>query len=428
MYRNTMRKVFYLLEKSFTISSLIIYSGGFLSLARSGGASEGDSGFLSQSDSSLILIVFQLIYVITFFLLLLRWKKTLYSIQNGKLVTLSIGIAVASVLWSFDPKMTLIRCVALIGTSLFGLYIATRYTFKEQMSIFAWTFGLVIVFSFATALILPKYGIMGGIHAGAWRGIYNHKNVLGKMMVLSSFIFLVQDVNRKKRLLNSLGLGASIILLVCAKSSSAISGFVILLAIFVVLKTLRWRYEVMIPALLAILMVGVSGLLLVTQNMDVLFTAAGKDPTLTGRTDLWSWVLDSIWKHPWLGYGYGAFWQESNSEAVLVRYAAGWDVPNAHNGLLDLWVDLGILGTIILLLSIFNTLMKSFSILRKTENIIYIWPLLFLFNMSLANLTESTLMVRNDVFWVIYVALAFSALVPDEKDIKKRLIDEAKIV
>ena len=428
MYRNTMRKVFYLLEKSFTISSLIIYSGGFLSLARSGGASEGDSGFLSQSDSSLILIVFQLIYVITFFLLLLRWKKTLYSIQNGKLVTLSIGIAVASVLWSFDPKMTLIRCVALIGTSLFGLYIATRYTFKEQMTIFAWTFGLVIVFSFATALILPKYGIMGGIHAGAWRGIYNHKNVLGKMMVLSSFIFLVQDVNRKKRLLNSLGLGASIILLVCAKSSSAISGFVILLAIFVVLKTLRWRYEVMIPALLAILMVGVSGLLLVTQNMDVLFTAAGKDPTLTGRTDLWSWVLDSIWKHPWLGYGYGAFWQESNSEAVLVRYAAGWDVPNAHNGLLDLWVDLGILGTIILLLSIFNTLMKSFSILRKTENIIYIWPLLFLFNMSLANLTESTLMVRNDVFWVIYVALAFSALVPDEKDIKKRLIDEAKIV
>ena len=415
---NVMRKIFFLLEKIFTIFSLMIYSGSFLSLAKSGGASEGDSNFLSQSDSSLILIVFQLIYVITFFLLCLRWKKALYSIQKGKLVTLSIGIAVASVFWSFDPNMTLVRCVALIGTSLFGLYIATRYSFKEQMSIFAWTFGLVIVFSFATALILPKYGIMGGIHTGAWRGIYNHKNVLGKMMVLSSFVFLVQDENRKKSLLNLLGLGASIILLVLAKSSSAISSFLILLAIFMVLKTLRWRYELMIPALLAILMVGVSGLMLVTENMDVLFTAAGKDPTLTGRTDLWSWVLDSIWKHPWLGYGYGAFWQESNSEAVLVRYAAGWSVPNAHNGLLDLWVDLGILGVIILLLSIFKTLTKSFFILRKTENTIFIWPLLFLVNMSLANLTESTLMVRNDVFWVIYVALAFSALVPDEKDIK----------
>ncbi|UJB69157.1 O-antigen ligase family protein [Acaryochloris sp. 'Moss Beach'] len=134
---------------------------------------------------------------------------------------------------------------------------------------------------------------------------------------------------------------------------------------FLIIRVFRWKYELMIPALLAILLVGMSGFLFLTENMDSLLISAGKDPSLTGRTDLWVWALDDIGKRPWLGYGYGAFWQDFSSKAALIRYAAGWQVPSAHNGLLDLLLDLGILGVFILTLGIFRTTIQSFFLTEK---------------------------------------------------------------
>jgi exopolysaccharide production protein ExoQ len=406
------------LERGFTVASLIIYSGGFLSLIKSGGASEGEAELLAETDSTLVLIVFQLIYVVTFVLLVLRWKKVFFVLKADKIIWILLGFAVASILWSIDPVITFVRCVALIGTSLFGLYLATRYSLEEQLQILALTFGVVIALSFISILLLPQYGIMAAAHAGAWRGIYNHKNVLGKMMVLSSLIFLMQTSVSKRRMLSWAGLSLSIVLLVFAKSSAAYVSFLVLAVVFLIFKILRWQYELMIPALLVVLMSGGSLLLLLTEHADKLLKLAGKDPTLTGRTDFWILVLNNIWKHPWLGYGYGSFWQDSNSDAALIRYAVGWGVPNAHNGLLDLGLDLGVLGLVILLISLFGTIIQALVLLRKTKSSVYIWPLLFIANMVFANLTETTLMVRNDVFWVIYIALALSLQIPPEDALK----------
>lgn len=405
-----MKDYFTAFEKIFTVFSIIIYSGGFLNLIFSGGANEGDFNLIQSTNYSTLLLVYKLIYVITFALLILRWRRVLLILTEDKLISLIIIFAVASVLWSFDPQITIFRSIALVGTSLFGLYFATRYSLEDQLQNLAIAFGIVIFFSFITAILIPKYGVMTGVHTGAWRGIYIHKNVLGKMMALSSSIFLIRTNKNNYKIANYLSLFLSISLLVLSKSSSSIGTFFFLYIIFLILRVFRWKYELMIPALLAILLVGMSGFLFLTENMDSLLISAGKDPSLTGRTDLWVWALDDIGKRPWLGYGYGAFWQDFSSKAALIRYAAGWQVPSAHNGLLDLLLDLGILGVFILTLGIFRTTIQSFFLLRNTSSATYIWPLLFVINMILANMTETTLMVRNDLFWVIFIAISFSVL------------------
>lgn len=401
---------FNIIEKIFTIFSIMIYSGGFLNLMASGGANEGDFHLIQADNYSALLLVYKLIYIITFVLLTLRWRRVILILIKDKLISLIIIFAVASVLWSFDPQITLVRSTALVGTSLFGLYFATRYSLEDQLQNLAIAFGIVVFFSFTTAILIPKYGVMSGIHAGAWRGIYIHKNVLGKMMALSSSIFLIEVNGNKFKMLNCLGLCLSIFLLILSKSSSSIGTFFFLFTIFLILKVFRWQYESMIPTLLAIFLIGMSSFFFLTEHMDTLLISAGKDPTLTGRTDLWIWALDDIGKRPWLGYGYGAFWQDFSSKAALIRYAAGWQVPSAHNGLLDLLLDLGILGFFILILGIFRTTIQSFLLLRNTSSATYIWPLLFVINMTLANMTETTLMVRNDLYWVIFIAVSFSVL------------------
>ncbi|WP_299405957.1 O-antigen ligase family protein [Acaryochloris sp. IP29b_bin.148] len=405
-----MKDYFYIFEKLFTVFSIIIYSGGFLSLIFSGGANEEDLSLIQAADYSALLLVYKMIYVVTLILLILRWKRVILVLKKDKLISLVIVFAAASVLWSFDPETTLIRSIALVGTSLFGLYFATRYSLEDQLQNLSIAFGIVVFFSFISAILLPKYGVMSGIHAGAWRGIYIHKNVLGKMMALSASIFLVGTTDNQYKMLSRLGLSLSIVLLILSKSSSAIGTFVALFAIFLILKIFRWHYKLMVPALLAILLIGMSGLFFLTEHMDMLLISAGKDPTLTGRTDLWIWALDDIGKRPWFGYGYGAFWQDFSSKAALIRYAAGWHVPHAHNGLLDLLLDLGILGVFVLILGIFRTSIQSFFLLKNTTSTAYVWPLLFVSNMVLANMTETTLMVRNDLFWVIFITISFSVL------------------
>ncbi|NEO96346.1 MAG: O-antigen ligase family protein, partial [Moorea sp. SIO3G5] len=281
-----MRKLLAFFEPIFTTVSLVLYSGGVLTVILSGGRSEGD--VIQEFDSSLSRLLFVLIYLVTFFLLALRWKKVLYVLSKDRWLSLLVGIAVISVFWSSEPTTTINRAVALIGTTLFGVYLASRYTIKEQLEMLGWAFGVAILLSFMFIVALPKYGIMGGVHAGTWRGIYVHKNVLGKVMVPSAVVFLLLAIRGKKNnLLFWGGFGFSVILLLFTTSKTALVSLIIMLLSLYLYRMLRWRYDLLIPTIFAMTTFGGSVLIWLLDNADALLGAIGKDATLTGRTELW---------------------------------------------------------------------------------------------------------------------------------------------
>ncbi|WP_293113281.1 O-antigen ligase [Moorena sp. SIO4G3] len=401
-------------EPIFTTVSLVLYSGGVLTVILSGGRSEGD--VIQEFDSSLSRLLFVLIYLVTFFLLTLRWKKVLYLLSKDRWLSLLVGIAVVSVLWSSEPTTTINRAVALIGTTLFGVYLASRYTMKEQLEMLGWAFGVAILLSFMFIVALPKYGIMGGVHAGTWRGIYVHKNVLGKVMVPSAVVFLLLAIRGKKNnLLLWGGFGFAVILLLFTTSKTALVSLIIMLFSLYLYRMLRWRYDLLIPAIFAMTTFGGSVLIWLLDNADALLGAIGKDATLTGRTELWPFVLDMIDKQPWLGYGYGSFWNGFNGESAYVWRAVLWPAPNAHNGLLDLWLALGILGVSIYLIGFSFSLLRAIAWLRVSKTSENLWPLLFLTYTVLANITETSVMIQNNIFWVLYTSVALSVLIPLER-------------
>ena len=141
-----MKKLLLFTEEAFTVVSLLLYSGGPLTVILSGGASEGDDS--EETNTSLILALFFLNYLVTLFLLILRWKKVMQVMKKEKIIFLLVGIAVFSFVWSSLPKKTLTRGIAIVGTSLFGLYLASRYTIKEQLQLLGWMYGIAVVFQF----------------------------------------------------------------------------------------------------------------------------------------------------------------------------------------------------------------------------------------------------------------------------------------
>ena len=387
-----MKTILGLFESGFVILSLLLYSGGVLAVVLSGGISQGD---LQQDfDTGLIRLIFSLNYVVTFFLLTLRWKKIVYF---------------ASIFWSVAPEVTVRRLVAFTGTTMFGVYLSSKYSIEKQLKMLVCTYGVAIFLSFLFAIALPQYGLESGVHAGLWRGIYSHKNTLGVNMATSSIIFLIMAINsQKNRTLLWIGFYSSVILVILSGASSSLANVFIVILVYYFCQVFRLRLTIQIPLLICLIIIGVWINILVTNNLDFLLGLLGKDTTLTGRTELWQLTWASIQKEYWLGYGYRSFWIEGNSEASIINTTLSWIVPHAHNGLLQLWTNLGLIGVIIYLLGFLTIFIRAFVQFQQNKKWEFCWIILLLSFIVLTNTTEQNLLRENSIIWVLYVATFFS--------------------
>ena len=107
-------------------------------------------------------------------------------------------------------------------------------------------------------------------------------------------------------------------------------------------KTVKRR-----PALLKVLIpVGICLYLVLAFGFGIdisarLAEAVGRDPTLTGRTVIWNAVL-STHTNPLIGSGYESFWLGPRLQEVWAQTGGG--ITEAHNGYLEIYLNLGIVG------------------------------------------------------------------------------------
>jgi len=70
--------------------------------------------------------------------------------------------------------------------------------------------------------------------------------------------------------------------------------------------------------------------------------ALGKDPTLTGRTEIWGLVL-GLHTNPWVGTGFESFWLGPRLEKMWTALP-NFPINEAHNGYLEVYLNLGWAG------------------------------------------------------------------------------------
>jgi O-antigen ligase len=145
----------------------------------------------------------------------------------------------------------------------------------------------------------------------------------------------------------------------------------------------------------------------VLGNWDNVLTGLGRDPTLSGRTYIWEAVIDQIWKRPWLGYGYQAFWQEKG-EAEYVWRSIHFIVFQAHNGFLNLGVELGLIGLSLFVLSLIFTYIRAIKWARLSSSLADLWPIIYVTFLLMYNYSENTNVEPTSLYWVLYVAVSLS--------------------
>jgi O-antigen ligase len=134
----------------------------------------------------------------------------------------------------------------------------------------------------------------------------------------------------------------------------------------------------------------------------VFLAMLGKDPTLTGRTDIWAAILRQASDRPWLGFGYAAFWEKTSAPAAFVRAETGWMVPSAHNGWLDMLVQLGAVG--VALCALLLAAAYVLALVRALNGRDGDWAAIYLSIFLITSVSESVLMQRNSLAWTLCIA------------------------
>ncbi len=391
------------IENCYVRLSLCFFMGNPINLFIYG--SSGDQATTGPEESSLEPAIKLLIGLISFFLLIFGKRFFFHELKYRNLLVWLITILVlCSTAWSGAPDITLRRSILLLGATIFGTYFSCRFSFKQQITFLAWAFGAIALMSFMIGAFVPSYGVMRGVHQGAWRGVYLHKNMLGIQMSLSTIFFLAatsSNCMKRYRGLLMFFLAISLFLVIASQSTTNIVASFALITAFLAFRILRLKMDFLIPVvLLAILFLGISLMLLLPQT-EALFNVFGKDTTLTGRDELWYYLWELIKERPFFGYGYEAFWKDSNNYSLLWQLI-GWSAPHAHNGLLEVFLSIGFVGGLIYLSTFALTFLKSIRLIRIAQGYEYFFPALFLLHVIFTNATENNVL-SSDGAWVLYV-------------------------
>ena len=145
---------------------------------------------------------------------------------------------------------------------------------------------------------------------------------------------------------------------------------------------------------------------------EEILTSMGKDPTLTGRTVFWGISIEALFKeNPFLGFGRGAFWAQpsSYSRAIEYYFRGAYDVPHAHNGFLEIALDVGLIGFGFFVLNIFTTLRRALKQAYLSIDPVNLFPLGYTIIFLVNNMTESFTSNLYTMFWPIYIAVSLNA-------------------
>jgi exopolysaccharide production protein ExoQ len=251
------------------------------------------------------------------------------------------------------PSRTISSGALLLGTVLLLYYIMSRYTPDQVLELLLILGTATMAASIVFAVALPQYGLdqMGG-HADAWKGIFSAKNYLGNVALF--FLTVAVSYRARNSFLQSVRIAEVLFCLTAIAFSRAATAY-ILTAIYItyllVAKTLHRFHKKDYLVVCLVLLVALSAVAaVITIWPDALFTLLGKDLTLTGRTGIWTAVIDSIVKRPLLGYGYQAFWLGLEGESYRVILAVSWVLAQAQSGFLDVTLELGLAGLALVLL------------------------------------------------------------------------------
>jgi exopolysaccharide production protein ExoQ len=342
----------------------------------------------------------------------LNWSEMFRSNIWILLFFLYCGI---SILWSDIGFVALKRWIKVIGALIMVLVILTEDDPAEAIKTLIIRCAYILIpLSILFIKYYPDFGVgyspWGG--KGLLTGVTTNKNNLGRLCLICGLILFWHGVtlwhskniseDKKQTALNTLFLIMTTWLLIQSNSMTSLSSFVVAVCVFICLGLPLFRRNLNHIGIFILLIFSSAAILFLLTDFDKhAVESMGRDLTFTGRTELWKNIL-SMHTNVFIGVGFDSFW---SGERLLKLWDLYWWKPNeSHNGYLEVYLELGIIGISLLLALIVHTYRK---IRRKLADEFDYgrFQAAFLIAFLLYNVTEAAVKGIN-IVWFFFLVIA----------------------
>jgi O-antigen ligase len=358
-------------------------------------------------------------------LIILYKRRNRFTLHFGEnaWICLFYLYTLVSIGWAVYPAIAFKRWIRLAGDAVIALLLLTEDDSAATLERIVWRTAAILL---PLSLFLVKFSDrLGRIYTPwgtqMWVGVAGHKNSLGELCAYTGIVLVWRCLKRWPKVdgFDALLLAIAGYLLVGSRCSTAsivlLVGLVLLMVQSRMKGNIRKFNRVVIITLLSVLIL--QGLAIVFFNSSLapmLFSAAGRDTSFTGRVPLWLELINIGLTRPLWGFGYTSFWLDR--EAVTELYEKlRWTPTTTHNGYLEIFMNLGLVGLLSLMLLLKRTYKNIMMTYEEDPDFGRLKVVIFTM-IVLHNFTESTLGMPNALLWLL---LLFSAIVVRTKTNKE---------
>lgn len=328
------------------------------------------------------------------------------------LVMLAVGWCWLSLFWSLEPSISF-RRIILTTLVLWIIFMAVEECgFDRTVKCMMVCMVVLLAANYIAVLGWPQNGIHQASESvdsgviGDWKGVLPQKNFTGAACALTIllFAFMNQGVGRAVRIGVVLASG---FFLYMTESKTSMGMLALALAVGGIYYAFNPRLRVILIPVIAI--AGIAVMMYTITAWDQMLGPFERRDGLTGRAQIWPYLIAYAQDHPLTGAGYGAFWNIGTESPIHV-YSRNWiaTLSSGHNGYLDLLVQVGWPGLILAVLATMIVPMQqllSNSGVSRSRGALLIGLIVFCIG---HNMTETSLLERDvivGVFLIFAVAL-----------------------
>lgn len=383
-----------------------------------------------EEGSPLDQALFMTILFIGLIILARRGFNLSAALGNNVLLMLLISYMLVSILWSDIPFVSFKRWSREFIAIVMAFLVATEPEPRQAVqNLLRRIIYILIPFSYVLIHYFPKYG--RGYHqwegTAMWIGVATQKNGLGMICALSAFYLITSFIRRRQgkdvpatryqNYLEAFLLFLTIWLMGgpnhnISYSVTANLSLLVGLSTFIGLSWLKRKGILIGPTALAVIVAFIVIYGTVTPFVGKLALAditssLGRDEGLTGRDEIWAELVPLTMERPILGYGFGGFWTSSAIEKARIA--------SAHNGYLDLILNLGFVGHIFFFMFLLSCCWKA----NRVMNDNFDWGIYLLCYLLMAvvhNIAESSAVVLTGKILVVALMLSVSSMASPSKD------------
>ena len=364
--------------------------------------------------------IFTALMLMGLIVLAIRRHNVAAVLRANKIVVLFFLYCALSLIWSDYPDVGLKRWIKACGDLVMVLIILTDPQWRAALQRFLARIGFLLIP--ISVLLVRYYPYLGRGYKEqdgrqVFEGVTNDKNMLGVLCLLfglgALWRFAYERIERhspgrKGRLLaQGTLLLMSLWLFPKSNSMTSLACFLIaaLLVLFTSSPSLVRRRRTVHLLVMAVILVAFSALFLNLGSS--LVETMGRDATLTGRTALWKEIV-GMNGNPFLGTGFESFWIGPRLDLIWEHH---WWHPNeAHNGYLEVYLNLGWIGLGILSAVLVTGYRKVIQMLQRDPKFGGLFLAFYLVGV-IYSFTEAGFRLLNPV-WIAF--LMACTVAPDE--------------